>query len=106
MFVLSEIAVPSDRAAWGTRGRFFEDAMPIGQNDEDDNRAEVMMEAGLGFVRAGDRKTALSFFADAAFLFRERHDERSAAIAQGWLDAENGPTLKPSPKAARSISHD
>ena len=60
-------------------------------SDDDDNRAEVMMEAGLGFARAGDRQTALSFFADAAFLFREMHDERSAAVAQGWLDAAEKP---------------
>jgi hypothetical protein len=53
----------------------------------EDNRAEVMMEAGLGFVRAGDRATALSFFADAAALFSEMHDHRSAASAQAWLDA-------------------
>jgi hypothetical protein len=77
----------------------------------EDNRAEVMMEAGLGFVRAGDRKTALSFFADAAYLFREMHDDRSAAIAQAWLDAAIRPTAKrPAAKvalqAACSIEND
>jgi hypothetical protein len=65
-------------------------AMASGETDGErfeDNRAEVMMEAGLGFVRAGDLQTALSFFADAAYLFRERRDERSAGMAQAWLDA-------------------
>jgi hypothetical protein len=52
----------------------------------EDNRAEVMMEAGLGFIRSGDREAALSFFQDAVHLFREAHDDRSAAIAQAWLD--------------------
>jgi hypothetical protein len=73
----------------------------------DDNRAEVMMEAGLGFVRAGDRQTALSFFADAAYLFREAHDERSAAIAQGWLDAAKRPLArKQSLQAACATAND
>jgi hypothetical protein len=74
--------------------------------DEDDNRAEVMMEAGLGFARAGDRQKALSFFADAAFLFREQHDERSAAVAQGWLDAANKPREKQTSKSVFSLNND
>jgi hypothetical protein len=51
------------------------------------NRAEVMMEAALSSARAEDWRAAQSFFEDAAYLFREARDNRSAAMAESWLDA-------------------
>jgi hypothetical protein len=72
----------------------------------DDNRAEVMMAAGLGFARAGDRKTATSFFADAAHLFREKHDYRSANLAQAWVDAAKRPVTKAALQQASCLPGD
>lgn len=51
-----------------------------------DNRAEVMMAAAISFADAGEREMAVSFFSDAASLFRKKNDMRSAALAQAWVD--------------------
>lgn len=65
-----------------------------------DNRAEVMMAAAISFADAGEREMAVSFFSDAASLFRKKNDLRSAALAQAWVDAARPPDPKRSPQQA------
>jgi hypothetical protein len=51
------------------------------------NWAQVMMEVGVTCVLTGDKDNAITFFRDAAELFRARHDYQSVSVAQGWLKA-------------------